>query len=60
MKMDRLQFTAGPQGGLQLMMDAKKTSSPTAPTFKSKRDQDARSKPLSRARTQPTTPGSRP
>src|SRR5438270_766473 len=41
LKMDRLQVVHGGDGALQLMMDVKKEELANAPSFKSKRDQDA-------------------
>jgi hypothetical protein len=41
MKLDRLKMAADADGKLQLMMDAKKEELTNAPTFKSKKDQEA-------------------
>jgi sporulation protein YlmC with PRC-barrel domain len=60
MKMDRLQIAQGAQGGLELTMDAKKEELTNAPTFKSKRDQDADRHAAERPRVQPGVPASRP
>lgn len=54
LKMDRLQIAHDAQaGGVQLMMDAKKEEIANAPSFKSKRDQDAERQAAERARNQP-------
>jgi sporulation protein YlmC with PRC-barrel domain len=54
LKLDRLQIAGDTQGGgLQLMMDAKKDELANAPSFKSKRDQDAERQAAERARSQP-------
>ena len=41
LKIDRLKVTTGPDGTMQLAMDVTKEELTNAPTFKSKRDQDA-------------------
>lgn len=53
LKIDRLQITHDPQGGLQLMMDVKKEELANAPSFKSIADQKAEQQAAERARTQP-------
>jgi hypothetical protein len=54
LKIDRLSFTQEPEGGgLRLVMDAKKEELSNAPSFKSKRDQDAEKQAAERARNQP-------
>lgn len=54
LKLDRLQIAHDMQsGGLQLTMDAKKEELANAPSFKSKRDQDAERQAAERARNQP-------
>ena len=58
MKLDRLQMTEDPKGGgLQLTMDVKKDELANAPSFKSRRDQEAERQAFERARNQPK-PGS--
>ena len=52
LKMDRLQINHNGDGTLQLMMDVKKEELTNAPSFKSKRDQDAE-RQAERARSQP-------
>ncbi len=59
LKMDRLQISHGTDGAAQLMMDVKKDELANAPSFKSKKDQDAEKQAAERARNQPQ-PGSRP
>jgi sporulation protein YlmC with PRC-barrel domain len=58
LKMDRLQISQG-SDGVQLMMDVKKDELANAPSFKSKKDQDAEKQAAERARNQPQ-PGSGP
>ncbi len=58
LKMDRLKMTHDPQGGLQLTTDLKREELANAPSFKSKRDQDAEKQAAERARNQP--PAQRP
>lgn len=58
LKMDRLRMTHDPQGGLQLTTDLKKEELANAPSFKSKREQDAEKQAAERARNQP--PAQRP
>jgi len=41
LKIDRLKVTSGPDGTMQLAMDVTKEELTNAPTFKSKKDQDA-------------------
>jgi sporulation protein YlmC with PRC-barrel domain len=53
LKMDRLQIVHGGDGALQLMMDVKKEELANAPSFKSRRDQDAEKQAAERARNQP-------
>jgi sporulation protein YlmC with PRC-barrel domain len=60
MKMDRLQISQSAQDGTQLMMDVKKEELANAPSFKSKRDQDAEKQAAERARNQPSPQGNRP
>ena len=55
LKMDRLQITHGADG-VHLMMDAKKEELANAPSFKSKRDQDAEKQAAERARNKPEVP----
>ena len=52
LKMDRLQISHNGDGSVQLMMDVKKEELSNAPSFKSKRDQDAE-RQAERARSQP-------
>jgi sporulation protein YlmC with PRC-barrel domain len=59
LKMDRLQISQGTEGGVQLMMDVKKDELANAPSFKSRKDQDAEKQAAERARNQPQ-PGSGP
>jgi sporulation protein YlmC with PRC-barrel domain len=57
LKMDRLKMTTGPNGAMELAMDVKKEELTNAPTFKSKKDQDAEKQAAERPRVQsPTTP----
>ena len=58
LKMDRLQINHNGDGTLQLMMDVKKEELANAPSFKSKRDQEAEKQAAERARNQP--PAQRP
>ena len=55
LKLDRLQVGQTPEGTMQLTMDAKKDELANAPTFKSKRDQDAEKRAAERP-AQPTRP----
>ena len=57
LKMDRLQMTPNSEGdGLVLMMGANKEELKNAPTFKSKREQDAEKQAAERARERPQIP----
>ena len=61
LKIDRLQMTQDAENGLRLMMDVKKEELANAPSFKSKRDQDAEKQAAERARERsqiPAQPGS--
>ena len=58
LKMDRLQINHNGDGTVQLMMDVKKEELANAPSFKSKRDQEAEKQAAERARNQP--PAQRP
>ena len=58
LKMDRLQISHNGDGSVQLMMDVKKEELANAPSFKSKKDQDAEKQAAERARNQP--PAQRP
>lgn len=58
LKMDRLQISQGADG-VQLTMDVKKDELTNAPSFKSRKDQDAEKQAAERARNQPQ-PGSGP
>jgi hypothetical protein len=58
LKMERLKMTPAPDGSLQLTMDASKEELTRAPSFKSKRDQDAE-RAAAQQRTQPP-PAQRP
>ena len=53
LKMDRLQINRNGDGSVQLMMDVRKEELANAPSFKSKRDQDAEKQAAERARNQP-------
>jgi hypothetical protein len=57
LKIDRLQMTQDAENGLRLMMDVKKEELANAPSFKSKRDQDAEKQAAERARERPQIPG---
>jgi len=57
MKIDRLKMTAGPNGSLELAMDAKKEELTNTPTFKSKRELDAEKQAEQRRNE---APGQRP
>src|SRR6266436_2825148 len=57
LKIDRLQMTQDAENGLRLMMDVKKEELANAPSFKSKRDQDAERQAAERARERPQIPG---
>jgi sporulation protein YlmC with PRC-barrel domain len=52
LKMDRLQINHNGDGSVQLMMDVKKEELANAPSFKSRKDQDAE-RQAERARSQP-------
>jgi hypothetical protein len=54
MKLDRLKMTTDADGKLQLTMDVKKEELANAPTFKSKRDQDAERQAEQRRNEAPT------
>lgn len=56
LKMDRLRMGQDERGGLQLTMDIKKEELSNAPSFKSKKDQDAERQAAERARSQPQSP----
>jgi hypothetical protein len=58
LKLDRLVVQHNGDGSLQLMMDVNKEELTNAPTFKSKKDQDAERQAAERARNQP--PSSQP
>jgi sporulation protein YlmC with PRC-barrel domain len=60
LKMDRLQISQNGDGSVQLMMDVKKEELVNAPSFKSKRDQDAEKQAAERARNQPPAQQQRP
>jgi len=55
LKLDRLQMTHD-QDGMHLMMDVKKEELADAPSFKSKREQDAEKVAAERARSKPEIP----
>ena len=55
LKMDRLQMTHD-KDGVDLMMDVKKEELANAPSFKSKRDQEAEKQAAERARNRPEIP----
>lgn len=55
LKMDRLQMTHD-EDGVHLMMDVKKEELANAPSFKSKRDQEAEKQAAERARDRPEIP----
>lgn len=57
LKMDRLRIGQTPEGAVELTMDVKKEELTNAPSFKSKREQDAEKQAAERARNQPTRPG---
>jgi hypothetical protein len=57
LKMDRLQISHGGDGTVQLMMDVKKEELANAPSFKSKKDQEAEKQAAERARNQPQPGG---
>jgi hypothetical protein len=57
LKLDRLQMTHDPQGGVHLTMDVKKEELVNAPSFKSKHDQEAAKQAAERARERPQIPG---
>jgi len=62
LKIDRLKMSAGPDGVMQLSMDATKEELTNAPTFKSKRDQDSEKAAEQRRSETPAqrpTPGSK-
>ena len=56
LKIDRLQMSQDAENGLRLMMDVKKEELANAPSFKSKRDQDAERQAAERARERPQIP----
>src|SRR5712691_7437786 len=56
LKIDRLQMTQDAENGLRFMMDVKKEELANAPSFKSKRDQDAERQAAERARERPQIP----
>jgi sporulation protein YlmC with PRC-barrel domain len=56
LKLDRLQMTQDAENGLRLTMDVKKEELANAPSFKSKRDQDAERQAAERARERPEIP----
>jgi sporulation protein YlmC with PRC-barrel domain len=56
LKIDRLQLSQSAENGLRLMMDVKKEELANAPSFKSKRDQDAEKQAAERARERPQVP----
>ena len=58
--MDRLQISQNGDGSVQLMMDVKKEELTNAPSFKSKKDQDAEKQAAERARNQPPAQQQRP
>jgi hypothetical protein len=60
LKMDRLQISHNGDGSMQLMMDVKKEELVNAPSFKSKKDQDAEKQAAERARNQPPAQQQRP
>src|SRR5204863_3533889 len=55
LKMDRLQIGHSADGGLQLVMDVKKEELANAPSFKSKKEQDAEKQAAERPRNLPGT-----
>ena len=55
LKMDRLQMTHD-KDGVDLMMDVKKEELANAPSFKSRRDQEAEKQAAERARNRPEIP----
>jgi sporulation protein YlmC with PRC-barrel domain len=57
LKLDRMQMSNDPQGGLRLTIEVKKEELEKAPSFKSKRDQDAEKQAAERARQIPAQPG---
>jgi len=57
LKLDRLQMTLAPNGGVYLTMDVKKEELANAPSFKSKQDQEAEKHATERARERPQLPG---
>jgi hypothetical protein len=56
LKLDRLQMIPDGENGLRLMMDVKKDELSNAPSFKSRRDQDAEKQAAERARERPQLP----
>jgi sporulation protein YlmC with PRC-barrel domain len=60
LKMDRLQMSQNGDGSIQLMMDVKKEELTNAPSFKSKKDQDAEKQAAERSRNQPPAQQQRP
>jgi sporulation protein YlmC with PRC-barrel domain len=60
LKMDRLQISHNGDGSIQLMMDVKKEELTNAPSFKSKKEQDAEKQAAERSRNQPPAQQERP
>lgn len=58
LKMDRLQIGHGADGTVQLTMDVKKDELANAPSFKSRKDQEAERQAAERARNEPQPGGS--
>lgn len=58
MKMDRLKIAQGGDGTMQLSMDAKKEELSNAPSFTSRKDQEAEMRAKERAAQQPARPTS--
>ena len=56
LKLDRLQMNPDPKEGLHLTVDVKKDELAEAPSFKSKREQDAERQAAELARQRPQTP----
>jgi len=56
LKLDRLQMSHDPKGGLRLTMDVKKEELANAPWFKSKQEQEAERQAVERARERPQIP----
>jgi sporulation protein YlmC with PRC-barrel domain len=58
LKMDRLKFASNPEGGGQMLtLDAKREELASAPSFKSKKDQDAEKQTERRRTESPGRPG---